>query len=379
MARSQTSVQCICPHLGIYIHVADLLSDMVISTSTQCHDKPLTQELHINELALLDPQSISNTQGRNTKKIMISEKENIEEISNEKGYDERSDRGVLNRQSRTRKEQGEYGRLFELGEYPLRACIFLTNNDDTMNTIKKKALNELADFCTQKYDLFNRNDDRLREIFERHFDKRVQVYKDNYYWTPELEQDYWLHTGLSCMAQLPTEDDVVEFWREIETIWIDHLRDTLRGHNDVPAVMPYYQCHFVSEPHPKTKRRVTVWKSMMQRQTTYLIMNESATTVYHRLNHIRQLDRSDQILCTELNIRTGTEQYWLFRFGECTTTTALDTYYRADKSITASLCSFAILSTPRTRPKRRPLYIDRSRLHIRPEALRVNRSKMNLK
>ena len=61
--------------------------------------------------------------------------------------------------------------------------------------------------------------------------------------------------------------------------------------------------------------------------TTYLIMSESATTVYHRLNHVRQLDRSDQILCTEVKLRNNIEIYWLLQYRTRIASNTIDAYF----------------------------------------------------
>ena len=121
-----------------------------------------------------------------------------------------------------------------------------------MDKIRKRAFNKLLEFCIKKYDLFDRDDKRLKKLFDKHFNDRVQVYKDDYYWTPELDKDYWLHKGPSGMSLSLFESEVVDFWTEIETIWYDQLRNALHGHNDVPACLPFYQFHFASEEHPIT-------------------------------------------------------------------------------------------------------------------------------
>ena len=119
------------------------------------------------------------------------------------------------------------------------------------------------------------------------------AHRDDYFWTPDLAKDYWLHTGPSGIPLSLNESQVIDFWHDIETIWHDHLRTALRGHNDVPKCLPIYQLHFASEEHPTTRLRVTVWRSMYQplRNVSYLIVNENATTVLHRLHQVRRLDQ----------------------------------------------------------------------------------------
>ena len=238
-------------------------------------------------------------------------------------------------------------------------------------TIKLRAFNKLMDFCKQKYDLFDRDDPRLLDVFEKHFEDRVKIHRDDYYWLPPLQDDYWLHMGPSGMPLSLNETEVTHFWEDIETIWHYQLRTTLHGHNDVPKCLPIYNLQFASEQHPVTRLRVTVWKSMYQplRNVSYLIMNESATTVLHRLHHVRKLDRSDQILLSERKLRTGSEIYWLLDPQQCISSTVLDAYYKADRSIMADLNSFVILSSLITRAKRRPFWLDGSKIHVRPDPL----------
>ena len=240
-------------------------------------------------------------------------------------------------------------------------------------SIKLRAFNDLLDYCKQKYDLFDRDDPRLIDLFDKHFEDRVRIHRDDYYWLPSLQDDYWLHMEPSGMPLSLNESEVLRFWEDIETIWHDHLCTALRGHNDVPKCLPIYQLHFASERHPVTCLRVTVWRSMYQstRNVTYLIMNESATTVLHRLRHVRQLDQSQQILLSELRLRTGSEIYWLLDPKQCISSTVLDAHYRADTLISADLSSFVILSSLITRPRRRPFYLDGSKLHVRPEPIDI--------
>ena len=236
-------------------------------------------------------------------------------------------------------------------------------------SIKRRALNELLEYCKQKYDLFDRDDPRSIDLFDTHFEDRVTIHRDDYFWTPELAKDYWLHKGPSGMPLSLNEGEVLDFWTDIETIWHDHLRTALRGHNNVPKCLPIYQLHFASEPHPITRLCVTVWRSMYQplRNVTYLIMNENATTVLHRLHRVRQLDQSQQILLSELKLRHGRQIYWLLDPKQCISSTVLDAYYKADTSISEGLATFTILSSLITHPQRRPFYLDSSKIHVRPE------------
>ena len=60
---------------------------------------------------------------------------------------------------------------------------------------RHEALNHLATFCERKYDLFNKEDSRLRDIFDKHFNQRLSPRvsdRDDYIFVPVLEQDYWL-------------------------------------------------------------------------------------------------------------------------------------------------------------------------------------------
>ena len=222
----------------------------------------------------------------------------------------------------------------------------------------------LADFCERKYDLFDKEDHRLKDIFVKHFNKRLRQRvpdRHEYSFVPVLEQDYWLRYNPGHFYHY-FDDEVAEVWTHIEKVWRMQVRQKLTTGNEVSPAMPIYKLNFVAERCPSTHQQRVIWKAYCQKHTSYIIMDDSITEVLYRLNYVKQFENSIQQPCREEKSWYD-NTYWLVLDGHSASTTGHGKHFLKDDQIDPAHCDFAIVSSPITPLRRRPLYLDNDKIH----------------